>query len=149
MLEQLPNSCKTVLDIGCGTGEFSRLLATQVEEVLAIDLSPKTIEIAKQHSVDFLNIDFQVADVLHWVLPSEKFNAIVSIATLHYLPVQKLLPNWKAALKSGGRLIILDLCKHEALQDLLSDSIAVPLNYLLDSFTSTTSLYQLVEWRKS
>ena len=129
LLKQLPTHCKTALDIGCGTGEFSRLLAKRVEKVVAIDLSPGMIEVTKQRSRQLSNIDFQVADILHWELPAENFDVIVSIATLHHLPVESLLPNLKAALKPGGRLVILDLLEHENLRDRLSDLIAVPLNW--------------------
>ncbi len=130
LLKQLPIRCKTVLDIGCGTGEFSRLLAKRADRVIAMDLSPMMIEVAKQRSRQYINIDFQVSDVLQSQLPAEQFDAIVSIATLHHLPVEKLLPNLKSALKPGGRLIILDLLEYEGLQDSLSDVIAVPLNWL-------------------
>ena len=72
LLKQLPAQCKTALDIGCGTGEFSRLLAQQIEKVIAIDLSPNMIEVAKQRSRQLPNIDFQVADVMRWEPPSRK-----------------------------------------------------------------------------
>ncbi|MBW4507588.1 MAG: class I SAM-dependent methyltransferase [Scytonematopsis contorta HA4267-MV1] len=130
LLKQLPIRCKTVLDIGCGTGEFSRLLAKRADQVIAMDLSSKMIEVAKQRSKQYVNIDFQVGDVLQLQLPVEQFDAIVSIATLHHLPVEELLPNLKSALKPGGRLVILDLLEYESLQDSLSDVIAVPLNWL-------------------
>lgn len=133
LLKQLPAQCKTVFDIGCGTGEFSRLLAKRAERVVAIDLSSNMIEVAKQRSRQFSNIDFQVADVLQWEPAAEQFDVIVSIATLHHLPVESLLPDLKAALKSGGKLVILDLLEYETLQDKLSDFIAVPLNWLLQT----------------
>jgi ubiquinone/menaquinone biosynthesis C-methylase UbiE len=130
LLKQLPNRCQTVLDVGCGTGEFSRLLANRADRVIAIDLSPNMIEVAKERSSQFSNIDFQVADVLKWQFPAEKFDAIVAIATLHHLPVESLLPNLKAALKPSGRLVILDLLEQSNLLDKLSDFVAVPLNWL-------------------
>ncbi|MBR8835602.1 MAG: class I SAM-dependent methyltransferase [Stigonema ocellatum SAG 48.90 = DSM 106950] len=133
LLKQLPAECKTVLDIGCGTGEFSRLLAKGVERVVAIDLSSNMVEVAKQRSRQFANIDFQVADVLQWEFPDEKFDAVVSIATLHHLPVESLLPKLKAALKPGGKLVILDLLEHENLRDKLGDFVAVPLNWLFQA----------------
>jgi SAM-dependent methyltransferase len=134
LLKQLPVQCNTALDIGCGTGEFSRLLAQRVKRVVAIDLSPNMIEVAKQRSSEFPTIDFQVADVMEWELPAEQFDVIVSIATLHHLPVERLLPKLKAALKPGGRLVILDLLDHENLRDQLSDVVAVPLNWLFQMF---------------
>lgn len=71
LLKQLPSQNQTALDIGCGTGEFSRLLSKRFKRVVAIDLSPNMIEAAKQRSRQFLNIDFQVADILQWELVSE------------------------------------------------------------------------------
>jgi SAM-dependent methyltransferase len=137
LLKQLPPQHQIALDIGCGTGEFSRLLSKHFERVVAIDLSPKMIEVAKQRSRQFSNIDFQVADVLKWEPIAEQFDAIVSIATLHHLPVESLLPNLKAALKPGGRLIILDLLEHESWRDKLSDFVAVPLSWLFQAFKNS------------
>lgn len=130
LLNQLPFSCKNVLDIGCGTGAFSCLLAKRADRVVAIDLSLNMIKVARQQSTQHTNIDFQVADILKWEFPTEKFDAIASIATVHHLPVENLLPNLKAALKPGGKLVILDLLEYENLQDSLSDFIAVPLNWV-------------------
>jgi SAM-dependent methyltransferase len=128
---QLPNQRQTALDIGCGTGEFSRLLAKRFTKIVAIDLSATMIEVARQRSSQFSNIDFQVADILQWDFPIEQFDVIVSIATLHHVPIASLLPNLKAALKPGGKLLILDLLEHESWRDRLSDLLAVPLNWLL------------------
>nr|WP_267871762.1 class I SAM-dependent methyltransferase [Nostoc sp. CHAB 5715] len=61
LLKQFPKRYKTILDIGCGTGEFSRLLAKCTDRVVAIDLSPNMIEVAKQRSRQYTNIDFQEA----------------------------------------------------------------------------------------
>lgn len=133
LLKQLPKPCKTILDIGCGTGEFSRLLAKRTDRVVAIDLSPNMIEVAKQRSRQYTNIDFQLADILQWEFPVEQFDAIVSIATVHHLPVENLLPSLKTALKPGGSLVILDLLEHENVQEMLSDFVAVPLNWLLQT----------------
>ncbi|VEP11555.1 Type 11 methyltransferase [Hyella patelloides LEGE 07179] len=130
LLKQLPSHCENVLDIGCGTGEFSRLLAKQTQKVVVIDLSPKTIEIALANSQEYKNINFQIANILNYEFPREYFDAIVSIATLHHVPEPELLANLKASLKPGGTLAILDLLKHENLQDSSSDIIAVPLNWI-------------------
>ncbi|HHP7232083.1 MAG TPA: class I SAM-dependent methyltransferase, partial [Xenococcaceae cyanobacterium] len=131
LLKQLPIKGNIVLDIGCGTGEFSRLLAQRFNKVIALDLSPKMIEVAKQRSQHFDNINFQVADILQWQFPSEKFDAIASIATVHHLPLESLLPILKAALNPGGKLIILDLIEYEYPKDISMDIISIPLNWLL------------------
>ena len=128
LLKQLPDRCQTVLDLGCGTGQFSRLLANRAEGVIALDLSPNSIQIAQQRSQQFDNIDYRVADVSQRDFPLEHFDAIASIATVHHLSIEQLIPKLKAALKPGGVLIILDLLEHHNLMDALSDAIAVPLN---------------------
>ncbi|MEA5502434.1 class I SAM-dependent methyltransferase [Halotia wernerae UHCC 0503] len=134
LLKHLPPHCENVLDIGCGTGAFSRLLAKRTAKVLAIDLSPNMIEVARQRSKKYTNIDFHVADILKQEFSVEQFDAIVSIATVHHLPIEKLLPNLEVALKPGGKLVILDLLEHENLQDSLSDFIAVPLSWFFQIF---------------
>ena len=131
LLKQLPDRCQTVLDLGCGTGQFSRLLADRAEGVIALDLSPNSIQIAKQRSQQFDNIDYHIADAARWEFPLEYFDAIASIATVHHLSIEQLIPKLIAALKPGGVLIILDLLEHHNLMDTLNDAIAVPLNWWL------------------
>ncbi|MDL5056245.1 class I SAM-dependent methyltransferase [Geitlerinema calcuttense] len=131
LLKQLPANCPNVLEVGCGGGEFSRLLAQRAESVTAIDLSPTMIERAKQNSLTYPHLHFQVADILEWEIPDEQFDAIASIATVHHIPLETLLPRLKAALKPGGKLLILDLVENAQLQDFLLDFVAVPLNWIL------------------
>ncbi|NHC33569.1 class I SAM-dependent methyltransferase [Scytonema millei] len=130
LLKQLTLHCDNILEIGCGTGKLSRLLAQRADRVTAIDLSPKMIEIAKQQSQDYANINFQVADILKWRFPVSQFDAIVSIATFHHLPLERLLPNLEIALKPGGKLIVLDLLENEGIQGIVNNAIAIPLNWL-------------------
>jgi SAM-dependent methyltransferase len=109
LLSQLRGSCDEVLEIGCGKGEFSRRLAERSSHVLALDLSPEMIRIARAQSKEFSNIDFQIADVTSYDLPPEHFDCIASIATLHHLPLREILLKMKAALKPNGVLLVLDL----------------------------------------
>src|SRR5437762_5441970 len=111
LLRQLPIGCQAALEIGCGKGEFSRRLAETSERVLALDLSPEMIRIARAHSAHLSNIDFQIADVLSYDLPPESFDCIASLATLHHLPLRDIFLKMKAALKPGGVLLVLDLFK--------------------------------------
>src|SRR6185295_10544004 len=121
LLRQLPANCQRVLEIGCGTGTFSRRLAARSEavsagiqsatgtHVLALDLSPEMIRLARERSAQFANLEFQLADVLQWPFPADSFDCIASIATLHHLPLSEALSKMKTALKPGGILLILDL----------------------------------------
>ena len=129
LLKQLPEHSQTILDLGCGVGEFSRLLAEQAERVVALDLSPKSIEIAKQRSNLSSNIDYQIADISQWQFPEEHFDVITSIATVHHLSLNELLPKLQAGLKPGGMLLILDLLEQQNIWDTIYDCVAVPLNW--------------------
>ena len=109
LLRQLSVDCQAALEIGCGKGEFSRRLAETSERVLALDLSPEMIRIARERSAHLANIEFQIADVMSYDLPLESFDCIASIATLHHLPLREVLLKMRAALKPGGVLLVLDL----------------------------------------
>ena len=130
----IPKPCRQALEIGCGTGAFSRLLAKSSDRVLALDLSPNMIRVARERSAQFPNIDFEVADVLARELPAETFDCIATIATLHHLPHALVLPKLKRALKAGGVLLILDLFQAEGLFDTFKSALAVPLSVGLRLF---------------
>ena len=138
LLRHLPSNCHNALEIGCGTGGFARRLAERSERVLALDLSPEMIRIARERSAQF-PIDFQLADVLDWPLPDQSFDCIATIATLHHLPFEELMLKMKTALKPGGVLLVLDLFERaglsdslgEGLSDSLSNLVAIPVSVSL------------------
>jgi ubiquinone/menaquinone biosynthesis C-methylase UbiE len=128
LARHVPAPCREALEIGCGTGAFSRLLAARAGRVLALDLSPKMIEVAEARSAQFTNIDFRVADVLALELPAERFDCVATIATLHHLPAAEVLPKLKRALKPGGALLVLDLFQNEGLSDAALSALSLPLS---------------------
>src|SRR5207247_492669 len=109
LLRHVPQPCLQALEVGCGSGAFARLLATRAEQVLALDISPQMIRLAQERSQQYLHITFQVADALSWEFPSNHFDCIVSIATLHHVPLEEMLLKMKRALRVNGVLLILDL----------------------------------------
>jgi ubiquinone/menaquinone biosynthesis C-methylase UbiE len=128
LARRVPAPCREALEIGCGTGAFSRLLAQTSGRVLALDLSPNMIALAGEKSERFPNIDFEVADVLTRDLPAEGFDCVATIATLHHLPIREVLPRLKCALKAGGVLLVLDLFQPEGPLDNVMSALAVPLS---------------------
>src|SRR2546426_1170195 len=64
LLRFLPSKCERALEIGCGTGAFTRLLAKRVSHVTAIDLSGEMTRIARQRSVNYPNVEYHVGDIL-------------------------------------------------------------------------------------
>ena len=128
LARHIPAPCREALDIGCGTGAFSRLLAKSSSSVLALDLSPNMIGLARERSAQFPHIDFRVADVMVLELPAEKFDCVATVATLHHLPTAEVLLKLKGALKPGGVLLVLDLFQAEGLSDAFLNALAVPVS---------------------
>lgn len=131
LLRQLPLPCEAVLEVGCGTGALTRRLAAQAGHVLGLDLSPEMIRIAQERSAGCANVDYQVADVLAWDWPAERFDGIVSVATLHHLPLAAILPRMRDALKPGGVLAVVDLFASAGPGDRLLDALALPVSAAL------------------
>jgi ubiquinone/menaquinone biosynthesis C-methylase UbiE len=131
LLRQMPASCEAALDVGCGTGAFSRLLAERSERVVALDLSPRMIEIAKERSKRYSNIEFQVADATRWAFPAGEFDCVACVATLHHLPMEETLLKMREALRIGGTLAVLDLYQSAGLRDVLAGIVAAPVSRAL------------------
>lgn len=128
LLRHLPPHLESALDVGCGTGQFARLLAHRADRVLALDLSPEMLRVARACATGFPNITCQEGDVMTLDLPAARFDCIASIATLHHLPYESVLVRLREALKPGGTLVILDLYQNEGMRGLLRDGIAVPVH---------------------
>jgi len=128
LLRRLPPDCKNVLEIGCGTGEFTRLLASRAQRVVAVDLSPQMLRLAQEHSTNHKNIEYLLGDIMRLSLPGESYDCVVSIATLHHLPLGQALLKMKAALKLDGRLIIHDLVADDGLVDGITSAVAYPVS---------------------
>jgi SAM-dependent methyltransferase len=131
MLTHVPSPCIEALDIGCGAGVFTRLLAQRAQHVHALDLSPEMIRVARARSPGIHNITYQVGDVLACTLPAGRFDCIASIATFHHLPIEEILLRARDALTEGGVLINLDLFVAERLSERALGVISLPPALLL------------------
>jgi SAM-dependent methyltransferase len=109
LLRYVPKKCGRALEVGCGTGAFSRRLAARANHVTAIDLSAEMIRVARSRSDQFPNIEFKVAEAMSCDFPAGHFDCIATIATLHHIPTEQALVKLKEALKPGGTLLVLDL----------------------------------------
>lgn len=88
---------KTVLCLGCGTGEEAEYLRSLgAAEVFGIDIAEKLIEIAKK---SFPKVKFSVMDIENLNFPPNTFDFVYSSLAMHYLP------SWKKALKSISRVL--------------------------------------------
>jgi trans-aconitate methyltransferase len=98
-----PQQGERILDLGCGTGYLTNLIAQAGARVVGIDKSASMIERAKAAYPD---LDFQVrsATDFHFDPP---FDAIFSNATLHWvLDKDSAIDNIYQNLRPGGRLML-------------------------------------------
>ena len=108
VLERLPlEGNETVLDVGCGTGRLTALLADRLPRgrVLALDRDPGMIEQARRHLAPFGDrVELLVGDAV--ALPARGVDAVFSTATFHWVTDHDaLFASVRAALRPGGRLI--------------------------------------------
>ncbi|MCG3163376.1 MAG: putative trans-aconitate 2-methyltransferase [Acidobacteria bacterium] len=97
-----PQPADRILDIGCGTGHLTRLIADSGARVIGLDSSPQMIESARQNYPD---IEFMLADASDFALDA-KFDAVFSNATLHWVTrAEEAVACISRALVRGGRFV--------------------------------------------
>ncbi|SFM69362.1 class I SAM-dependent methyltransferase [Methanolobus profundi] len=111
-----------VLEIGCGTGEFSIELSTHCKQVTALDISQNMLDFAEKKANSRLrdNIRFIKAGFLTFDSSQTKYDAVVTQLVLHHLPdFWKLiaLKNINSMLKSGGKFFLKDVVFSSEIQD--------------------------------
>ncbi|MGB3736528.1 MAG: class I SAM-dependent methyltransferase [Ilumatobacter sp.] len=96
----------TVLEIGCGSGLFTRSLATRCAKLIAHDLEPRYIAQTRAKLVDLSHIEYLVGDARDLQLDGV-VDVIVLISVLPEIPEPLLaLEACKRALRPGGRVVI-------------------------------------------
>jgi SAM-dependent methyltransferase len=98
---------REALELGCGPGTWTGLLADRAERVLAVDLSEAMLAEARRAHAGRTSIEFREADVARFNETSRKFDRILSSRVLEYVPewqhVVEGLGRWLAP---GGRAVI-------------------------------------------
>lgn len=97
-----------ILDVGCGTGNFSIKLAEQGCRVVAIDQSKEMLKNAiKKSEEKGLDIEFHCMDVYDMKFPDNKFDGVISMAAFEFIKEpQKAYDEMYRVLKPKGSLLI-------------------------------------------
>lgn len=108
LLEQEPDP-GNVLELGCGTGYFTRAIAKNAKHVTATDLSEDMLKAAKINLKDLGNVTFKVEKAEAISFPPETFDTVLAANVLHVLddPL-KSLTECQRVLKMGGTLLVLN-----------------------------------------
>ena len=96
----------TVLEIGCGSGLFTRALATSCARLICQDLEPRYVDQARAKTTDLTHVEFLACDARNLELQNVA-DVIVLISVLPEIPEPiKALEACVRALKPGGHIII-------------------------------------------
>ena len=103
MLRDIIRPGSEVLELGCGTGYFTRELVQSGAHIIAIDISPELIEEAKNVIKD-PNIRFKIDNAYEMSFPSGAFDHVIGSSVLHHLEIREALSEIFRVLKSGGSI---------------------------------------------
>lgn len=100
-------------DLGCGTGQFAALLAPGVSRVIAVDDSREMLDAARRRLGNVTNVEVREGALESLPIEDGTLDAAVMVLVLHHLvdPLQALRDAARV-LKSGGRLLVVDMAAH-------------------------------------
>lgn len=98
-----------ILEVACGTGQNFPLFAPN-NEVTAIDLSPKMLEIARENAIKHgLNVNLAAMDAEHLEFPDGNFDTLVStLSTCTFPNPVKALQEMKRVCRDDGLILLLE-----------------------------------------
>jgi len=98
---------KTVLDLGCGSGENLVPLARRGARVIGMDISPDLVELSRQRlSAYGLDASLRVGSAYATGLPASSVDVVFSMALLHHLDLPSVRAEVDRILCPGGLFII-------------------------------------------
>lgn len=131
LLRHLPKTCRTALDVGCGTGRFARRLAGRGIDVHAVDPSAEVVAHARATAGEPADGSprprFEHADVTRLELPAGHYEFISCLAAIHHMPFETVT-QLRKALAPGGVLVILGCYPEKSAADWAWSLAAVPVN---------------------
>lgn len=135
-LDKLPPST-TVLDVGCGIGGSSRILAGDYKfAVTGITISPQQVIRAQQLTPQELDVQFQVDDAMAMSFPDESFDVVWSIEAGPHMPDKAIFAKeLMRVLKPGGVLVVADWNQRDARQKPLNFWEKPVMRQLLDQWS--------------
>lgn len=123
-----------VLDVGCGSGWATRLMAEQASNghVVGIDIADEMIALARETSSSFSNVEFQVASAEKLPFAAREFSHAFSMESLYYYEdMLAALREIKRVLKPGGLFVtVVDLFRENAPSGQWIKQLKVPVQYL-------------------
>ena len=90
-----------VLELGCGTGYFTREIVKTGALVTAIDISPELLDIARRE-VQAANVTFALDNAYDLSFGEGSFDSVIGSSVLHHLEIARAVCEMFRVLKPGG-----------------------------------------------
>jgi ArsR family transcriptional regulator len=101
-------------DLGCGTGTVSEWLSQFSEHIIAVDSSKEMLEAARQNLGGRKHVQLRQGSLEKLPVENGELDVALMMLVLHHLPEpRRVLAEAARALKSGGRLLVLDMLPHD------------------------------------
>lgn len=93
MIKRWVNINDVILDVGCGTGEYTTSLAKHCETIIGLDISPKMIQrgLSKAKDDSLENISFVIGDITRLPFRNQVFNLVFSVNLIHHLVTDRTI----------------------------------------------------------
>jgi len=101
MLTNFVNPASNLLELGCGTGYFTKEIAKTKANIVAIDISPELLTIAKENITE-PNVSFCEENAYCMTFKDNQFDYILGSSVLHHLDIKKAIFEIYRVLKNGG-----------------------------------------------
>ncbi len=110
LLAQLPSAPAHILDVGCGTGTLSVLLAREGYTVRGLDLAPQMVSAARLKAMAAgVDVTFEQGDAADPAGEPEAYDVVLSRHLLWALPdPNRAVERWVRLLRPGGRVVLVE-----------------------------------------
>ena len=109
-LIDLINLKQNVLEVGCGTGRFTKYLSSKVDKLLASDASPDMLNLAKKNCEGIKNINFELMQVDNIPVKNDTYDIVYGIRLINQLAnkntAKKGIKEMIRVTKPGGHVLI-------------------------------------------
>jgi len=115
LLDAVP-PCKTLVEVGVGTGQLLSALRRRAQRIVGVDHSPAMLAEARGRLADQVGagVELRLGEMTHLPLSDGECEVALLNMVLHHAarPVE-VLTEMGRVLAGGGRLLIADLLRHE------------------------------------
>ncbi len=110
VLSHIPEGVKTILDVGCGTGQIDKLLLDKGYQVDCVSPSPYM----NKHIRELLGDKSHIFECFYEdVETANRYDMVMFCESFQYIDLEKALSNTYKLLNNGGFLFICDIFRRE------------------------------------